>query len=472
MQAYPIEETGYPVVWINGDGIGGFVVSSQGDPYGFDIDDLIFPRSVQGRLQGPSSQEQGGPDNPSEDGTTCYTAKPVNCATGDFDHSLTTSRYPAVALGWICNEPIAAPLPVPPGRSELAGVIPMACRLPRCPPVGAGGNCCQLLEAKRLAGYGDVAHGRLALLLLDNAAEVSLRRTAATTMTWAQLYNNAAIQLRDVDPEQDGLQELLDEIGARTVSRTLAKRIDRGYDALVDFVADRAPDSLPPEHAECFKIVHRYRNAAYHCNAVRADVLRPAVEILFFLCCHLLKKERQIVQELAPPPALVLEFLGDLPSEVEPSINAHSAVGLSGRFADALLADLHLDHLEIARALSDHLVGRLGQLENDLDTIGTSMRTPLSTTLRLVQQSPETPEQFAAPLAHDFWTRDLPVTEPTLTDWRERANQLAQVGDARDALRAFAAVERPIEDLEKPVARWIEDIDRAEQARLDWLRGK
>jgi len=334
------------------------------------------------------------------------------------------------------------------------------------------GIAVQLLEAKRLAGFGDVAHGRLALLLLDNAAEVSLRRTATTTMTWAQLYNNAAIQLRDVDPEQDGLQELLDEIGARTVSRTLAKRIDREYDALVDFVAHRAPDSLPPEHAQCFKIVHRYRNAAYHRNAVRADVLGPAVEILFFLCCHLLKKERQIVQELAPPPALVLEFLGDLPSEVEFSFNAHSAVGLSGRFADALLADLHLDHLEIARALSDHLVGRLGQLENDLDRIGTSMRTPLSTTLRLVQQSPETPEQFAAPLAHDFWTRDLPVTESTLTDWRERANQLARVGDARDALRTFAAAERPIEDLEKPVARWIEDIDRAEQARLDWLRGK
>ena len=48
----------------------------------------------------------------------------------------------------------------------------------------------QLSEARRLAAQGDVAHGRLALLLLDNAAEMSLWRSAKTRMAWAELYNN------------------------------------------------------------------------------------------------------------------------------------------------------------------------------------------------------------------------------------------------------------------------------------------
>jgi hypothetical protein len=335
------------------------------------------------------------------------------------------------------------------------------------------GTTVQLLEARRLAEFADVVHGRLALLLLDNAAEISLRRTAASTMEWARLYNNAADQLRDVDPAQDGLEELLAEIGAHTVSRTLANRVDRDYEALVDFVASRTPDSLPPEHAECLKIIHRYRNAAYHRDAVRADVLGPAVEILFYLCCHLLKAERQIVHQLAPAPPTVLKFLGDSSAETGFPMNAYSAVGLAGRVADMLLMDLRLNHDEIATALSDHLVGRLNQLKNDLDVIGTSgVPTPLPITLRLVQQAPKTPEEFAAPLAPDFWTRELAVTEATLADWKSTAHELGKLSDAREALRAFAAVERPMEDLEKPVSRWIEDIDREEQARIEWLRGK
>jgi hypothetical protein len=47
----------------------------------------------------------------------------------------------------------------------------------------------QSWEAKRLAEYEDVAHGRLAMLLLDNAAETCLMRSTQTftlrcTGTW------------------------------------------------------------------------------------------------------------------------------------------------------------------------------------------------------------------------------------------------------------------------------------------------
>lgn len=48
----------------------------------------------------------------------------------------------------------------------------------------------QLWEAKRLAEYEDVAHGRLALLLLDNAAETCLMRSSQSFLINAEMYGN------------------------------------------------------------------------------------------------------------------------------------------------------------------------------------------------------------------------------------------------------------------------------------------
>lgn|GEM_PF-6464753 len=48
----------------------------------------------------------------------------------------------------------------------------------------------QLWEAKRLAEYNDVVHGRLALLLLDNAAETSLRRSKEASFIYVEMYGN------------------------------------------------------------------------------------------------------------------------------------------------------------------------------------------------------------------------------------------------------------------------------------------
>jgi hypothetical protein len=171
----------------------------------------------------------------------------------------------------------------------------------------------QLWEAKRLAAWADVAHGRLALLLLDNAAEMSLMRTAEASMVYAEMYKSLAYVLRDVTPDDEAGQKLKKEIEAGTISKRRKKQIERNFDALVDYVFEGKEFALATEFAECLKILHRYRNAAYHRDAVRADVLGPAVQILFFLCCHLLKSERQVVGEIKKAPPTILEVFGDSP---------------------------------------------------------------------------------------------------------------------------------------------------------------
>lgn len=72
----------------------------------------------------------------------------------------------------------------------------------------------------------------------------------------------------------------------------------------------------------------------------------------------------------------------------------------------------------------------------------------------------------------DFWTRPLPITQEVLEAWAAAAADLRNVDVAHDALRAFADIEQPLEELEEPVGRFIEDIDRAEQQLIDEIRGK
>jgi hypothetical protein len=171
----------------------------------------------------------------------------------------------------------------------------------------------QLWEAKRLAAWGDIAHGRLALLLLDNAAEMSLMRTAQASLIYAEMYNNMAYLVRDVEPDDEMGQDLKKKLEAGTISKRRKKQIERSFDALVDYVFENEDLNLPVEFGECLKILHRYRNAAYHRDTVRADVLGPAVQILFFLCCHLLKSERQVFHEINVAPDGILDVFGDTP---------------------------------------------------------------------------------------------------------------------------------------------------------------
>lgn len=107
----------------------------------------------------------------------------------------------------------------------------------------------QLWEASRLAEYQDVAHGRLALLLLDNAAEMSLVRSARTPLTMAGHYETLAYQLEDVDPTDDEGQRLKADVSRRVVPPGRRRQIDRNFSELVDFVFEQDGYPLKPAAA-------------------------------------------------------------------------------------------------------------------------------------------------------------------------------------------------------------------------------
>jgi hypothetical protein len=336
----------------------------------------------------------------------------------------------------------------------------------------------QLWEAKRLFAHRDVAHCRLALLLLDNAAETSLRRTARHSMLWADSYEHMAYALRAVEPHDSAGRKLKRDILARTVSKSKRRQIERNFAALVDYVVEQAPSALPSENAACLKILHRYRNAAYHQDAARADVLQPAVQIYFYLCCQLLRAEYAIWHEIARAPDTILALLGDTSRSTEWPDGFFDTQTLAELVSLRLLDDLELDHSSVANALADHLAARLTALSRHIETIGEIVgggRLPWvdrTLTLRLVQLAPRTREEAEADVPADFWVRPLPVTPAVLESWVSAVDELRLAPDAYLALREFAEVEEPLESLEGPVGRFIEEFEREQQQRSDEARGK
>ena len=81
---------------ISAGGQGGIVSFSGGIPPGgtayFALEEPLSAAAVISG--GPQAFEQGGPNNPSENRTTCSTGNPVNCATGTFWHQFTDTSVP------------------------------------------------------------------------------------------------------------------------------------------------------------------------------------------------------------------------------------------------------------------------------------------------------------------------------------------------------------------------------------------
>jgi hypothetical protein len=122
----------------------------------------------------------------------------------------------------------------------------------------------QLVEARRLMEFDDVPHGRLALLLLDNAAETMLMRRAKESLDWADWYGGLLKQLEQLDANNDEVKLLREEIEAKTVSDRTRQRLEQNFDDLARFVFSLDDCHLDPEFVACLKALHRYRNDAYH----------------------------------------------------------------------------------------------------------------------------------------------------------------------------------------------------------------
>jgi len=314
-----------------------------------------------------------------------------------------------------------------------------------------------------------VPHGRLALLLLDNAAETLLDRLANTALVDANMYRNALRSLSDLDDEGDEeLRAFREELESKTVSDKARQKIEQNFSDTVKFVFSRQDCDLEPELAACLNALHRYRNDAYHGDFVRADVLGPANEIYFYLCCRLLLAQKYIMSRMGDPPAVVAELL---PSDLRPRSGWWDEKSLGDAVAQQLLVRSHLDHGGIALVLSAHLTARVDKVNTNLDEFIDYLGfVDRSSALRAIQLHPLTGEPRVAD--EDFWTHPLAVTEKAIQGWARRAAAIAKLASAQEALRQFDEIEKAVADFDDQLEPFMIAMDREIQREIDERRGK
>ncbi len=324
----------------------------------------------------------------------------------------------------------------------------------------------QMMEARRLALPQDVAHGRIALLLLDNVAETLLHRQTNHLISMDSLFDGTLQGLRAMSDLPERFHSFRDELEAKVTSKRRRKKIDQYFDEKVDFISEREGERLTPTTARCLKKLHKYRNLTYHRDEVRPETLATAVRIYFFLCCDLLRS-------LGLP---MMGFNGKVPSGLvdlfdgAPPERFAFDFGAAKTVADHLASDMHLDHGQVKDELAGHVLGRLDSLEQDFAYVAEDLGLTSADVLILLQIREDGDYPYMP--VEELRRKRVPLTSTSITEWRIKADQIRQATDARSAFALFADIEDAFEPIEGNAAEVIDRIERESQRQVDLARGK
>ena len=100
----------------------------------------------------------------------------------------------------------------------------------------------QLNEVSAFLVRESVSYARLAFILLDNAAEVIMRRNIEARLTHNKTMERVLRQWKEIlerDPADAEARRHRDEVAREVVPRSARKELARSFDAKVDFIRDQ-----------------------------------------------------------------------------------------------------------------------------------------------------------------------------------------------------------------------------------------
>ena len=137
----------------------------------------------------------------------------------------------------------------------------------------------QLEEAKRQIEQGDVAHLRLAMILLDNAVEVMMQRVIEGKLQNADMWARMLKNFPDNNLDAKG-QELRQEMESHVIPPKRQKEIRRVFGEKIKFLSEDH-DKIPLPAARALKHLHDYRNETQHNDQVREESIMAATLLYF-----------------------------------------------------------------------------------------------------------------------------------------------------------------------------------------------
>jgi hypothetical protein len=323
----------------------------------------------------------------------------------------------------------------------------------------------QLEEAKKLVEHGDVAHLRLALILLDNAVEVMMHRVIEGEMMHSDMYARM-LENFPADPLDLKREEIRQEMATHVVPPKRQKEIRRVFGEKIKFLSEDH-DNIPLPCARALKHLHDYRNETQHRDQVRSESITAATLVYFDIATDFLVRLE---------PGSTVWHSGDnydwlkrygIDKKLAPSAETRA------RIADGLRVGLPLDTAGIRTALATHLMGRIDAMENQLVFVEECLPPDLraETTLKVIQFWHQHPMPPNASLA-EVRAFVAPHGPDAFTKWRAATDALNAVKDKLEMFDQFATIEDEFEPLETIIDDTVSDIDRQIQHEIDVMRGK
>ena len=323
----------------------------------------------------------------------------------------------------------------------------------------------QLDEACRYLEGGRLEQLRLALLLLDNAAELQVERRVRDYLQSENLRERVRSQLlrfpRAAD-ERDILGELRDW---RPLTASQKRRLDRAFDEKLRFLSERH-DILDPRLAKVLSYLHRYRNEAYHEGRVRSETIRTAAVILVEVNCRLLMTVFRVAMLASSEDYSWLDlqfgdhrrFFGDN-AALEPLVNDLRASVLS-------------EFASIAPTLAAHLENRIAEMLDALDFVVSNSGLTSRVEALQVAQAVAAVDRGEADPAGEPEDYSAKWSLGAVAELRGEVADIKEIADPLEAFAAFSAIEERIEALEREVSSLAGWIDGRIQYEIDLARGK
>lgn len=328
----------------------------------------------------------------------------------------------------------------------------------------------QLDEALRYIDDGRIERLRLALLLLDNAAELQLDRRVRDDLAIEEIKERTREQtllISELIPESKAeLPEILTELVAwQPLTKAQKRALDRFFDEKLRFLSERYT-TLDPALAKILAYLHRYRNEAYHEGHVRIETIRTAALIHFEANCALLLTVFTVHSYASNEDY----------SWLEERFGIKSTGIFMGGGLQAVVDGLRKPVLptlgSVVDTLMAHLNSRIEGLLSDLDFIVDGSRPASREEAARVAQLYAALERKEDVASADPETYVGRWTLESVRATEQSVGTLAQAVDRIDAFSRFADIEQEIEAYEKDISPLVVFVDRMVDEEIDRRRGK
>ena len=326
----------------------------------------------------------------------------------------------------------------------------------------------QLDESCRLIEDGRDEHLRVALLLLDNAAEIQMDwaiRVEQQFAAWQEQSRELALQI-PASERTPRMQELVDW---QPLTKTQRRAIDRFFNAKVDFLSS-IPEQFNPAYAAPLKYLHGYRNEAYHRGEVRQETLNISCRLLVEINCDLLESLHRLWTSQASNVDYswleqrygrrVAELAGDK--------------GFPHWAAEELRNRAFVDDESVATALSEHFDARVTRLLENLDFIlenanAFESRDDVFRTIQYFATLGDGADPSIWRLPRDYRP---PTTVGDVEALRDRRREILACGTRLEAFGVYSTLEGALEGYEGDVREAALQVDMAVQDAVDRALGK